>query len=104
LQRALGLPTPSYRHHLLLLEPRGDKLAKLHGAVGWRELRDRYSPETLTGWLAHAAGLRETVGPARPRDLLADFDWRRVRSQDVVVHWTGEALEAVRLVEAEDSS
>ena len=95
LQRALGLPTPSYRHHLLLLEPRGDKLAKLHGAVGWRELRERYSAAELTGWLAHQAGLRATADPVSPRDLLADFDWRRVRSEDVVVRWTGQALERV---------
>ena len=59
LQRALGLSTPRYRHHLLLLEPRGEKLAKLHGAVGWRELRERYSSEALCGWLARR------VGPAR---------------------------------------
>jgi glutamyl/glutaminyl-tRNA synthetase len=94
LQRALALPTPSYRHHLLLLEPRGEKLAKLHGAVGWRELRERYSAEAFTGLLAQLVGLRETAGPASPRELLAGFAWDRVRSQDAVVRWTGEALEA----------
>ena len=83
LQRALGLPTPSYRHHLLLLEPRGEKLAKLHGAVGWRELRERYTAQALTGWLAQRAGLRETAAPVSPRELLADFAWQRVRRDDV---------------------
>ncbi len=38
LQRLLGLPTPAYRHHLLLLEECGVKRAKLHGAVGAKEL------------------------------------------------------------------
>jgi glutamyl/glutaminyl-tRNA synthetase len=95
IQRALALPTPSYRHHLLLLEPRGDKLAKLHGAVGWRELKECYSPEALTGWLAHAAGLRETADPNSPGELLADFAWDRVHREDVAVRWTGEALERV---------
>ncbi|OGV71278.1 MAG: hypothetical protein A3K18_01960, partial [Lentisphaerae bacterium RIFOXYA12_64_32] len=47
LQRCLGLPTPAYRHHLLLLEPRGDKLAKLHGSVGTSLLRPRYTPPAL---------------------------------------------------------
>ena len=65
LQRALGLPTPSYRHHLLLLEPRGEKLAKLHGAVGWRELRERYTAEAFMR-LAGAAG-RPAREP-RPRE------------------------------------
>jgi len=95
LQRALRLPTPSYRHHLLLLEPRGEKLAKLHGAVGWRELRERYAADALCGWLAQRAGLRETADPVLPRALLAGFAWKRVRSEDVVVRWTGEALEVL---------
>jgi glutamyl/glutaminyl-tRNA synthetase len=94
LQRALGWPTPSYRHHLLLLEARGGKLAKLHGAAGWRELARRYDAGGLCGRLAWLAGLRARPEPASPRELLADFAWARVRGEDVVVRWTGEALEA----------
>ena len=92
LQRLLGLPTPLYRHHFLLLEETGGKLAKLHGAVGWRELREHYTPDALCGLLAHSAGLIETVVRVRPRDLLAEFDWQRVRDEDLVMHWTGESL------------
>ncbi len=92
LQRLLGLSTPVYRHHFLLLEESGGKLAKFHGAVGWRELRAHYAPEALCGLLAEAAGLRAAPEPARPRDLLADFDWRRVRSEDRLARWTGERL------------
>ena len=92
LQRLLSLPTPLYRHHFLLLEETGGKLAKLHGAVGWRELREHYTPEALCGLLAHSAGLIETVVRARPRDLLAEFDWQRVRDADLLMRWTGESL------------
>jgi glutamyl/glutaminyl-tRNA synthetase len=92
LQRALGLPTPSYRHHLLLLEERGAKLAKLHGAVGWQALRKRSSPEALCGWLAWVAGLQPEPRPRSPIGLLADFDWSRVRSDDAIVRWTGREL------------
>ena len=92
LQRWLGLPTPTYRHHLLLLEPRGEKLAKLHGSVSWDELRTRYDPRGLCGWLAFAAGLRPVEAPARPDELLHAFDWERVRTRDREVHWTGERL------------
>jgi glutamyl/glutaminyl-tRNA synthetase len=95
LQGALALPTPSYRHHLLLLEPRGEKLAKLHGAVGWRELRERYTAQALTGWLAQRAGLQESAAPLPARELLAGFAWDRVRREDAVVSWTGQALEAL---------
>jgi glutamyl-Q tRNA(Asp) synthetase len=92
LQRLLDLPTPTYRHHFLFLEENGGKLAKFHGAVGWRELRDHYEPESLCGLLAAAAGLTGTATPMRPGELLADFDWRRVRGEDCVMHWTGESL------------
>jgi glutamyl-Q tRNA(Asp) synthetase len=92
LQHALGLPTPAYRHHLLLLEPRGDKLAKLHGSVGAPELRRVYGPEALTGWLAYAAGLALEPAPCTPRDLVAVFDWGRVRREDRVVTWDGTRL------------
>jgi glutamyl/glutaminyl-tRNA synthetase len=93
LQRLLDLPTPSYRHHLLLLEPRGDKLAKLHGAVGFAELRAVYGAPALCGVLARAAELRPTAAPVTPRELLADFSWARVRGSDRVLHWTGRALQ-----------
>jgi glutamyl/glutaminyl-tRNA synthetase len=93
LQRLLELPTPRYRHHLLLLEERGAKLAKLHGAVDSERLRARYDAAALCGLLAQAAGLREQPAPLRAADLLADFDWRRVSRRDQVMRWTGERLE-----------
>jgi len=92
LRELLGLPVPAFRHHLLLLEPRGGKLAKLHGAVAAPELRAHYSPEALCGVLAHACGLRASAAPATPRDLLREFAWERVRSEDVVMRWTGAEL------------
>jgi glutamyl/glutaminyl-tRNA synthetase len=92
LQRLLDFPTPVYRHHLLLLEEHGDKLAKLHGAVGWHQLREHYTPERLCGWLAWLAGLRTRAVDTRPRELLRDFDWGRVRRDDQVLRWTGGEL------------
>lgn len=92
LQRLLGLPTPTYRHHLLLLEERGDKLAKLHGAVGADELRRRYAAGALCGRLAALAGLRPDAAPCTPRDLVGGFDWSLVPARDRIVRWTGEEL------------
>jgi len=93
LQRELGLPTPAYRHHLLLREARGEKLAKLHGAVGWRELREHYTSSSFCGWLAHAAGLRDSPSPTNPLELLDGFDWGRVRDEDIGVRWSGVAFQ-----------
>jgi glutamyl-Q tRNA(Asp) synthetase len=39
LQKLLGLPTPLYRHHGLVLDPEGDKLAKSRGSRSLNDLR-----------------------------------------------------------------
>ena len=92
LQRLLTISRPGYRHHLLLLEERGGKLAKLHGAVGASELRRHYDAAQLCGVLAWAAGLREKWDPITPRALLPEFTWERVRDADRPMHWTGDSL------------
>ena len=47
LQELLGLPTPRYRHHRLLLDPGGEKLAKTRGSKSLRDLREAgVTPET----------------------------------------------------------
>jgi glutamyl/glutaminyl-tRNA synthetase len=95
IQRLLGLPQPGYRHHPLLLEERGGKLAKLHGAVAAAELRARYDAPALCGVLAHAAGLLAAPEPVTPTELLAGFAWERVASFDRVLRWDGERLEVL---------
>jgi glutamyl-tRNA synthetase/glutamyl-Q tRNA(Asp) synthetase len=87
LQRALQLPEPTTRHHFLLLAREGGKLAKLHGAVGWQELRQHMSGEEACGFLAATAGLREGPGPTTPQELLASFDWAQVRRDDQALAW-----------------
>jgi glutamyl-Q tRNA(Asp) synthetase len=88
----LALPAPVYRHHLLLLEERGGKLAKLHGAVGAPALRAAYDALSLCGILAAAAGLLPAPEPVSPRELVAEFRWERVATRDRVLRWTGRAL------------
>lgn len=104
LQRLLGIATPRYRHHFLLLEPRAaphaaalddpgaSKLAKLHGSLPWSQLRRRHDGAALCGILAHAAGLAPSSAPCRPEDLIAAFDWRRVPRRDRIAHWEEHGL------------
>ena len=80
LQRLLGYPTPRYRHHFLLLEPHGDKLAKLHGSIPFTKLRARYTGPELRAILAVAAGQDPQVEPAT-------FAWARVPVDDRVARW-----------------
>ncbi len=88
IQRLLGLPTPTYRHHLLLLEQRGGKLAKLHGSVTATTLRSRYRADELCGILACGAGLRDRPEPCRPAELIPEFSWDRVITEDRTCTWT----------------
>lgn len=90
-QRLLGLATPRYRHHFLLLEPGAGKLAKLHGSIPFSELRARHDAATLCGLLGHAANLAPP-GPCTPGELLAEFDWRRVPTVDRVARWDERGL------------
>jgi glutamyl-Q tRNA(Asp) synthetase len=40
MQRLLGLPTPQYHHHDLILDAAGEKLSKSRGSASLRELRE----------------------------------------------------------------
>jgi glutamyl/glutaminyl-tRNA synthetase len=92
LHQLLELPVPTYRHHFLLLEPHGDKLAKLHGSIGAAELRAHYAGDELCGLLADIAGIAAGPAPVWPVDLVDRFDWAAVRTDDCVLAWDGEAL------------
>jgi glutamyl-Q tRNA(Asp) synthetase len=48
LQALLGLPTPGYCHHRLLIGPDGERLAKRHGALALADLRaEGVDPESI---------------------------------------------------------
>lgn len=88
LQGLLGLPTPQYHHHALLLQADGgEKYSKFHGAVAVPELRGTYAPAELCGFLATCAGFTADEGPVGPAGLLAGFAWERVTGSDVRVAW-----------------
>ena len=89
LHHLLGWPVPRYRHHLLLIAERGDKLAKLHGSMPSSELRFRHAGDELCGILAAGVGLRAQPTPCHPRELLADFTWARVAADDRIARWAG---------------
>ena len=41
------------------------------------------SPEALVGKLAFLCGLRDREEPARPEDLLRDFSWDKITTEDI---------------------
>src|SRR5687767_4570020 len=66
LQALLGLPTPLYHHHPLLLGADGRRLAKRHGAPTLRELREAgvdpqaLAAELLTGQMPYGYSAADT--------------------------------------------
>jgi len=87
LYRMLDFKLPKYRHHFLLLEPRGEKFAKFHGAVGSDVLKKYYSADELRGILANIAGLHPDQSPVTMERLLQNFSWEKVETRDRVLSW-----------------
>lgn len=103
LQRSLGVTTPTYRHHLLLVETSqaavnteerlstpSTKLAKLHGSIPFADLRSRYSGSEMCGVLAHAVGILSTPRPTTPTEILRYFNWENVRTSDLLTEWSDD--------------
>lgn len=86
-QLPFGVPArdPTYRHHLLLLERVGEKLAKSRGAVRGRLGSAGEDPKRLSGILAATVGLLPAPEAVSPADLLQGFDWGSVRREDVLL-------------------
>ena len=80
----LGGRAPEYCHTPLLTDGAG-KLSKRLGSLSTQVLRKEMSPEALVGKLAFLCGLRDREEPARPEELLHDFDWARVKKEDIPI-------------------
>lgn len=76
---ALGLPPPLWTHVPLLLGADGERLAKRHGAVSLRELREGGVPaRKVVGWLASSCGLAAPGEEITAAGLVSRFDLHRL--------------------------
>ena len=85
LQEVLGFPHPNYAHLPLLLAPDGRRLSKREGDLSIRALSKRYKPTEVVGILAHSAGLIDRPTPVTPTELVGEFSWSRVPTEDIVI-------------------
>ena len=85
LYRVLGLTPPSFVHVPMLLSTDGRRLSKRDRDLDLGELRKAWPPEKVIGLLAWRCGLIDRWEPLSPRELAADFDWNRVRREDIVM-------------------
>ena len=81
----LGLPAPEFYHVPMLLSGDGRRLSKRDRALDLGELRKTWPPEKVIGLLAWRCGLIDRWEAVSPRELAADFDWSRVRREDIVM-------------------
>lgn len=81
----LGYPVPTYCHLPLLVSPDRRRLSKRDRDLDVGVLRQKTTPEAVTGFLAHTAGLLAKPEPVHPRDLIPLFSWDKVGTQDRIV-------------------
>lgn len=87
LQRALGLPTPTYAHVPLILGPGGAKLSKRDGAPDLSALRERgVAAERVIAVLAGSLGLvDESVEAVAASELVAGFALGRLHERPLAL-------------------
>ena len=83
--KEIGGKPPEYAHAPLLVAPDGRKLSKREGDLNMEALRQKHTPEQLTGKLAKLAGLRQTDAPVTAIELAADFSWDKVPRADIPI-------------------
>ena len=91
LYRLLGAAPPRYWHVPLLMAEDGRRLSKRERDLDLGALAQRMRPEQVVGALAHWAGLRPTDAAVPAAELVREFDWSRVRRENVTVPAEWEA-------------
>jgi glutamyl-tRNA synthetase len=80
----LGGQTPAYAHVPLILDHRGERLAKRHGGLSLASLLEAGArPGDIFGFLARLAGLTDRPGPMAAGELADGFAWERLRPEDI---------------------
>ena len=67
------------------MDGEGRRLSKRDADLDMGALRQRFTPEELTGWLAWQAGLLEQPKNVTPSQLIPLFSWAKVPKKDIVV-------------------
>ena len=86
LQQQLGFPQPEYGHVPLLYGADGHRLSKRQKDVDLGALRQMGKrPEDIVGQLACWAGLIDRPEPVQARELVAEFQWEKIKREKIVV-------------------
>ena len=83
LQELFGFQHPEYGHVPMLLAPDGRRLSKRDKDLDLGELRKRLKPEELIGILAFSSGLIDQKQAISARELAQEFNWSKLRKEDI---------------------
>ena len=79
----LGGKPPEYCHAPLLISG-AKKMSKRSGELNMEQLRSRFSPEELIGYMARLLGL-SSGEPTSAKALLNDFSWDKIGKNDIII-------------------
>ncbi len=85
LHRLLGFTPPSFCHLPLLCNLEGQRLCKRDKSLDLGELRKNNTPQEIIGRLAYYAGIIAQPEPVSAQELIADFSWQKVPTEDIRV-------------------
>ena len=85
LRETLGYKAPSYGHTPLLTDHQGRRLSKRDEDLDVGLLRQNYTAEEITGFLAYTAGLVDKPQKLAPRELIKEFSWKKLGRENHVI-------------------
>ncbi len=83
--RLLGAEPPAFAHIPMLLAPDGRRLSKRERDLDLGSLRERRKPEELVGLLAYTAGIIPKPESVSARELIREFDWKKIKKEDIKI-------------------
>lgn len=83
LHRLFGFAPPKFIHIPLLCDHDGRRLSKRDDDLDLGLLRTRFTPEQVVGALACAAGLTDRAEPVAARELVPDFSWSKISTENL---------------------
>lgn len=85
LAQQLGFAPPHFTHLPLLCNKQGQRLSKRDQSLDMAALRTSNTLEEIIGMLAHAAGLQQSNEPITAQELIGEFSWDKIPTNNIIM-------------------
>ena len=92
LAQQLGFAPPHFTHLPLLCNKQGQRLSKRDQSLDMAALRTSNTPEEIIGMLAHAAGLQQSNEPITAQELVGEFSWDKIPTNNIIMYTTAHII------------